>query len=299
MQILRCIAALALILALPLLQSTYAVAGSAIAKPTPVQHINAGRTAPAGNTLNIATLNLAHGRGGALNQLLVSAQTTRQNLETVGRVLQQQDIHVVALQEADAPSLWSGRFDHTTLVAKHGGFGWYASSPHAHLGIGHYGTSVASTLPMLNAQNHDFPPSLPTARKGLTLAELNWSTTEGDVILDIVSIHMDFSRKSVRQTQLRELRQALAGRTNPLIIMGDFNSVEIARQLMDEERDNGRYLHTPGDTGPEFHSYKSKRLDWILISSELEFIDYTTFPDNLSDHKLVTARVSLRDNISE
>lgn len=259
-----------------------------------VEHINGGRSAGSAQTLNIATLNLAHGRGSALNQLLVSEQKTRQNLAIVGQFLLDKEIHIAALQEADAPSWWSGGFDHTTLVAQLGGFSWYTSSPHANLGIGRYGTAIVSVLPILKASSHNFPPNPPTARKGFTAAEITWPEQDSETRIDVISIHMDFSRKSVRQTQLQELRTALAGRSNPLIIMGDFNSVEIAHQLMREEGEQGRYLHTTGDTGKPWHSYKDKRLDWILLSNELEFIEYSTYPEVLSDHKLVSARVGLR-----
>jgi endonuclease/exonuclease/phosphatase family metal-dependent hydrolase len=272
--------------------------GTALSSPgeaATVAHINGGRSLAEGETLHIATLNLAHGRGSALNQLLVSERKTRSNLASVGQFLQQKGIHIAALQEADAPSWWSGGFDHTTLVAQLGGFSWYTSSTHANLGVGRYGTAIVSVLPINGASSHDFPPNPPTARKGFTAAEIAWTVAGGETRLDVISIHMDFSRKSVRQTQLQELRAALAGRDNPLVIMGDFNSIEIAHQLMREEGEEGRYLHTAGDQSPPWHSYKDKRLDWILLSNELEFIEYRTYPDILSDHRLVAARVRLKE----
>ena len=59
---------------------------------------------------------------------------------------------------------------------------------------------------------------------------------------------------------------------------------------------NGRRLHTAGDISEPWHSYKDKRLDWILLSEELEFLEYTTYPETLSDHRLVAARVGLRNS---
>lgn len=280
------------ILTLAWTSAAAAAPGTALA----VEKIDCGRESQPGPTLHIATLNLAHGRGNALNQLLVSGEKTRANLAAVAQFLRDRDIHVAALQEADAPSWWSGGFDHTALVAALGGFCWHASSPHASLGVGSYGTAVVSTLPILLASGHDFPSTPPTARKGFTLAEIDWPATGEDKHLDVISIHMDFSRKGVRQTQLQELRKALADRSNPLVIMGDFNSVEIARQLMREESADGRHLHTAGDSSAPWHSYKDKRLDWILLSDELEFLEYNTYPETLSDHRLVAARVGLRSS---
>lgn len=251
------------------------------------------------DTLSIATLNVAHGRGDSLNQLLVSTSRTRQNLSRIADTLAGEGIQVVALQEADSPSLWSGNFEHTTWLADRGRYGWYVQSPHARIGLGNYGTAVLSSLPMAAAFSLSFPPSPPTARKGFTLAELDWRLPQAQVALDVISIHMDFSRKSVRQEQLQELQRALARRQNPLVIMGDFNSTEIARQLMREAKENGRHLHTIGDDAPQYHSYKKTRLDWILLSDELEFIDYRTLPGVLSDHKLVTARIRLHSKANK
>ncbi|MBT5825486.1 MAG: hypothetical protein HOH69_04770 [Gammaproteobacteria bacterium] len=37
------------------------------------------------------------------------------------------------------------------------------------------------------------------------------------------------------------------------------------------------------------------RLDWILISHELEFINYIVVPGNLSDHHIVVADIQLKN----
>jgi endonuclease/exonuclease/phosphatase (EEP) superfamily protein YafD len=45
-------------------------------------------------------------------------------------------------------------------------------------------------------------------------------------------------------------------------------------------------------TSAEFGTYRrTKRLDWILISEELEFIDYVVLPDIVSDHRALLARI--------
>jgi endonuclease/exonuclease/phosphatase family metal-dependent hydrolase len=36
---------------------------------------------------------------------------------------------------------------------------------------------------------------------------------------------------------------------------------------------------------------RRKRFDWILVSQELQFHDYATLPDVLSDHRAVVASV--------
>ena len=45
-----------------------------------------------------------------------------------------------------------------------------------------------------------------------------------------------------------------------------------------------------------YHAAKlTKRLDWILISPELEFVSYGVWPDKVSDHLGVTAKVRWKE----
>ncbi len=87
----------------------------------------------------------------------------------------------------------------------------------------------------------------------------------------------------------------LSTRNNPLIIMGDFNSEWFSREdvLRKLAKKNGLHVYRPH--AKDLATYKSgTRLDWILISEELEFTDYRVLPDLLSDHSAVLARVRLR-----
>ena len=70
------------------------------------------------DTLKVMSLNLAHGRKDSINQFLVSGEQTRQNLDDIAEVLKQRDIDVLAVQEADAPSRWSGGFDHVAELSR-------------------------------------------------------------------------------------------------------------------------------------------------------------------------------------
>lgn len=244
--------------------------------------------------LRVASLNLAHGRGDALNQLLVSKQGIVSNLDKVALFLEREDIDVVALQEADTDSAWSGDFDHTRYLADASGYRWWVQGSHARLGIANYGTAIMSALPMTAAASHDFSPSPPTARKGFTVAEILWRSAQGEQqVIDVISLHMDFSRKSVRAQQLAELSDTMRQRNNPVIIMGDFNSETLAGMLIARAAENARHLHTWEDHAGTQATYKGKRLDWIIASGELEFVDYRAAADGLSDHQAVIATVRL------
>ena len=77
-------------------------------------------------TLHVATLNIAHGRGLEAEQLGHTKEFFEGNIDAVAAVIKRENPDVIALQEADAPSVWSGLFDHVArlregLAAPNGG----------------------------------------------------------------------------------------------------------------------------------------------------------------------------------
>jgi endonuclease/exonuclease/phosphatase family metal-dependent hydrolase len=197
------------------------------------------------------------------------------------------------VQEADGPSWWSGNFDHVAFLAKSGKFSQFVHELHAHILIGHYGTGVLSRLPIRSGYAITFPSSPPTTRKGFTLAEIEWHNGANTVMIDVVSVHLDFSRKSVRKEQLKVMRDTLLKRNHPMIVMGDFNSQWIADQLIQKDTGDTVSLHTVFDRGKNLDTYKNKRLDWILVSKAFSIEAYEVSPHRLSDHLAVVAKIRL------
>ena len=56
--------------------------------------------------------------------------------------------------------------------------------------------------------------------------------------------------------------------------------------------DTGLRAFEPHAEGLETFHLLGKRLDWILISPELEFISYDVLPDVLSDHRAVMSEIT-------
>jgi endonuclease/exonuclease/phosphatase family metal-dependent hydrolase len=247
-------------------------------------------------TLKVMTLNLAHGRKDGINQILKSEGAIRQNLEEISTLLDKRNADIVALQEADAPSLWSGGFDHVVLLAEQAGYPFFESSHQANSWFFSYGTALLSKVTLSGAVHHTFKPSPPTMNKGYTLGQILWQPDAGEpVLVDIVSVHLDFSRKSVREQQSAEISETLAGRGNPLIIMGDFNSdwsadEQVVRALAER---TGLHVYRP-DAGDLATYSDAKRFDWILISKQLEFVSFEVLPDILSDHSAVVAEIRMQ-----
>ena len=248
------------------------------------------------HALRVVTLNLAHGRRDSLNQLLVNNDTFRHNLDSIVAVLDRTKPHVIALQEADAASRWSGNFDHVSYLAVTAGYPWRVHAINAKNWLFSFGTALLSALPLVDTIEHTFESSPPTLDKGFVLAQIQWPFDDGaeSRSVDLISVHLDFSRQMVREQQINELQSVLQARMNPTIIMGDFNSewlkeASTIRALAEESRFT---TYQPESTG--YETYKGKRLDWILITKDLEFVDYRVLPDTLSDHAMLVADIRFR-----
>ena len=264
-------------------------------------HSNNSGLATPSNTLRLVSLNLAHGRLDSFHQLFVSSEQIKTNLNTVANFLIDTDADIVALQEADGPSRWSGNFDHVDYLATKADFNYYVRAENVNNYFGDYGSGVLSQQPITEAQGFTFEPSPPTSSKGFSVAQVQWQRLGDDqpLLIDVVSVHLDFSRDSVRQSQIEEIKQVLALRTNNkssnTIIMGDFNSEWLAREYMLERFAENSPLHVFEPASQTLNTYGAKRIDWILLSNNLEFVSHTVNDTVLSDHRALVAEIKLKD----
>jgi endonuclease/exonuclease/phosphatase family metal-dependent hydrolase len=265
----------------------------------PVNHSESGAAhPPASDTLKTVTLNLAHGRKDSMNQWLVGEEKVRSNLDDIAKFLRRSNADLVALQEADKPSRWSGGFDHVAYLAEQAGYKYYVHAEHAQLWMGNYGTAVLSRWPITEAMGLTYPDSPPTASKGFTLAQIEWHNPKlgtAPVTLDVISVHLDFSRKSVRLQQIDELAEVMEKRAGPIILMGDFNSEWLAEEYLVENTRETSRLHVYEPASENLSTYKAQRLDWIMLSRRLGFTRYRVEPELLSDHMAVVAEIHWKE----
>lgn len=253
-------------------------------------------------SLKIISLNLAHGRKQSFNQLFVGSEEIRNNLLDIAEFLKLENADVVALQEADGESFWSGDFNHVKLLAEAADYPWFVLAVHVDNPLGTYGTAILSRLPIEDAFGFTFQPTPPTTNKGYTLIQVNWAPNhlvdgeQQNKLIDIVSVHLDFSRKSKRKSQLDELALTLASRDNAAIILGDFNSEWLGEEkIIKKFAEQGRYRAYQPESNA-FHSYSDRRLDWALITNDLDFINYYIADESLSDHKPIVVQIKRYDN---
>jgi len=251
--------------------------------------------------LRVVTLNVAHGRKDGRNQMLLKGETIRNNLLELGELLDRADAHVIALQEADAASAWSGKFNHVDFLAENTMYGCRFQGVHASNRMYDFGTALLSKYTFQGSFAHSFVPSKPTTTKGFSVAALDWNpggALAEPIRIKFVSVHLDFSRRSVRQSQIDEMVRVLSALEGPIVIMGDFNT-DWAMQdssLQYLAMQMGLSVFEPHAEGLATYGDKGARLDWILISDELEFSNYAVFPDVVSDHYAVAAEILLRED---
>lgn len=254
--------------------------------------------------LSVLTLNLAHGRKDSFNQMFQRTARTRQNLEEIAEFFTDSDADIIALQEADYPSRWSGKFNHVKYISQRSPYPCQIHASQAKKRLFDFGTALLSTVPYTDSLEYTFVPSPPTTNKGFVMGEVLWNPGNSlaePVAVSVISVHLDFSRKKVREAQMQEMRDVLPNLEEPVVILGDFNadwhSKDSAIKAIVADGNFKVYQPEATDLG----TYKSgkKRLDWILISNDLEFVSYEVPPDRLSDHQPVKATLRLLDTAGE
>ena len=175
--------------------------------------------------LKVMTLNVAHGRKLARHQSLLSRSVIEGNLADIAGVIRHEQPDIVAFQEADGPSFWSGNFDHVAHVGNLAEVDHHFRGAHVairarntHLA---YGTAMLSRWPLNETQSHAFAPSPPTPTKGFVVGSVKLPGSGRTI--DVVSIHLDFLSKRQRNKQIGQLIDQVAERENPLIVLGDMN----------------------------------------------------------------------------
>ncbi len=251
--------------------------------------------APRPRPLHVITWNIAHGRGTAALQIGLPRARFQENLLAIAETLRRAQPDVVALQEADAASSWSGRFSHVDWLAEAAGLGHVAHGLHADsdlLGL-HYGTALLARSPWHEIHWHAFNSDrLDT--KGYVLAQLE---LDGRPLL-VVSVHLDFRGPPIRRKQALQLVGHLRDHALPMVVLGDFNCIwpaeDDALRMIAEQLDLRAFDAGAVDRRTFPSHAPHARLDWILISREFEFVTYGRLPEQFSDHLAVNAHIAWR-----
>ena len=245
--------------------------------------------------LRMVTFNIAHGRGLTPIQGLTSPRKLRINLRRIAALISRLEPDVVAMQEIDEHSRWSGNFDHLDYLRVYAGF------PHAVFGINNrrsgimnlsYGNALLSRHPLLNSETVVFGRRR-VGEKGFLFAELD----VGGRRIPVVNLHLHSSSRAWRLHQLNRLTnwlrvkrrtRAAAHWAVPPIICGDFNN---PRTLGDATAALWSHLSYYGDylvrplTGGTFPSPLPRRtLDFVFLPAVCRDVQCRVVRTLLSDH---------------
>lgn len=247
--------------------------------------------------LRLVTFNIAHGRGLTPIQGLTSQRKLQLNLRRIAGLLDQLKPDVVALQEIDERSRWSGNFDHLDYLRVH------ASFPHTVFGINNrragllnlsYGNAILAHHPIRASETIAFG-TRSVGEKGFLYVELDVAGR----CVPLVNLHLHFSSRVQRLRQLERLltwlreKHRLHGKrwAVPPIICGDFNNPgtrdDATASLLSHLSDYCDYVLHPV-TGLTFPSpLPSRALDFIFLPAGCRDVRCEIVRSMLSDHRPV------------
>ncbi|MDC7226572.1 MAG: endonuclease/exonuclease/phosphatase family protein [Spirochaetales bacterium] len=237
---------------------------------------------------SVLTLNIGHGRGASLHQLIQSRAGITTNTDSIDKVIINEQIDIAAFQEVDGPSFWNGGLDLIERLAENSGMPHGIWTKNVETFAMSYGTALLSNLSYSSAGSYTFKARPFILPKGFT-AGLFRISEESDEHICLVSLHLAPLLPQMRRLQAAAVIDFLNDLDCPIVVCGDFNcgwSSGSAVNKMTEELNLKAWK--PTEKGLSTHG-AGRRLDWILISEELEFIDYRVLNQRLSDHSAVKA----------
>ncbi len=255
--------------------------------------------------VRLLTFNIAHARGPLLHQSLRREARLRANLLRIARLILRLDVDIVALQEVDEDSRWSGGFNHLAFLQEHTGM------PHAVHGVHNrreglyhlnYGNALLSRYPVHHHELVAFGRRT-VGEKGFLFAELE--TPAGR--LPVVNVHLDHRSRPARLRQAGQLGDFLdqqrvhrgaRWRTGPLVC-GDLNCSagrpDATAALLDHLGLSSAYTLWPqGRAGRTFPSlWPQRALDYVYLPEDCRQPETMVVRSTLSDHRPVLVEFSL------
>jgi endonuclease/exonuclease/phosphatase family metal-dependent hydrolase len=243
--------------------------------------------------LRIVTFNMAHGRGLTPIQGITSSRKLRHNLRRIAALLGRLRADVVALQEVDERSVWSGNFDHLDYIKAHAGY------PYAAFGINNrrtglmnlcYGNAILSRFPIAATETVVFGKRK-VGEKGFLFTEID----VGGRIIPLVNLLLQLDQLvawlRVKQHDRGE------GWAVPPVVCGDFNNPDTrddaTSSLLGLLHEYGDYTLHPR-LSPTFPSPLPRRaLDFIFVPPRCRHVHCEVVRSILSDHRPVLVEFSV------
>jgi endonuclease/exonuclease/phosphatase family metal-dependent hydrolase len=255
--------------------------------------------------IRIVTFNIAHGRGLSPFQGLHGRQRFARNLRRIAHMLDELKPDIVALQEIDENSRWSGSFDHLDYLRV------FTDFPHAVFGANNrrtggyqlnYGNAILSRHPITDWESINFGTRR-VGGKGFLFAEIN----VGGRLLPVVNLHLHYGLRVHRFRQIEQLMEYLNAKREhrrahwavPPILCGDLNNpshrLDATASLFRYFSLQGRYtLHPPQGVRTFPSPWPRRALDFIFLPPTCRALHCQVVRCNLSDHRPVMVEFTLK-----
>ncbi len=240
-------------------------------------------------SIRVMSLNLAHGMHSYIP--FRGRPGIRKVLDGVISLIEELEPDIVAFQEAEGRSVWTGRFHHLAYITQHSDFEYSIMGEHMDRLLFSYGTAIMARTTLTHPGSTKFRLGRPCFPKGFVYGGIHLEDF-GDI--DIASCHLDPMGRKNRLKQAEIICDVLGRRNRPLILTGDFNctwqKADSALRMITERLELLPYK--PESRMPT-HPSTGRRLDWILISGGLKFESYEQIDAGLSDHLPVVAEIGV------
>lgn len=241
--------------------------------------------------MRVMTLNVAHGARQPVPPTLLGPARVGRNLDAIVGALLDVRPDVVALQEIDRASPYTGGLDHFARLLRGSELDYGVHAPHgenARLGMRH-GHALLARRALADVEDRRFERRF-CHDKGWVVGAVPALGVE----IDVACVHLEPFHALVRRAQIRELVRGLAERRTrsrrPLVVMGDMNTGRRGVAALARGLD----LRADEDGLPTFPAVLPLvRLDWVLVSRELRIARQSTLRAVVSDHAAVVAELAL------
>lgn len=263
--------------------------------------------------LSIGSYNIAHGRGaklGARNWQGGDKQQRRHRLENIGKLLSENNLDIVVLNEVDFSATWSHNINQAEVIAKAGNYPYIATqrnidiyTPVAQL---RFGNAILSRYPIDTADLKRFVPksrleSLFAGNHDSLLATISLNNKQK---IKLWAVHLEFRDEKTRikavEAMLEEQRQL----NDEIILAGDFNS-EPALKLDEQTAitqliDSSYYKYFPVEKSSDTFTFPTEHpketIDWIFIPKKYQLLSGAILKADFSDHLPISIELRIPEN---
>ena len=230
--------------------------------------------------IRIMSYNIHHGisRDGKLD------------INNIAKVISESGAQIVGLQEVDYRFIRTFFREQARELAEKLDMYYYFGENFTLFGAG-YGNAVLSKFPIVSASNLQLDSK--GEQRGVISARIDIHGKEVNFLVTHLSLN-----RSIRDTQLQQIKKYIGLLEDEVILVGDFNSTPEAGEIMYIERELKEATKELGKEG--LYTFVGRdgtreRIDYIFLSPEITVSDVYTIESDASDHLPLVADIGIKD----